>query len=196
MKSILQELNQIQLPLVLGEYKMIPFNIQTLEGLPEEFKDTATQMLKGIKDAVGTAYFTIHGKILKKGETLRRPGPHTDGNYEPVQMTFGGGGWKVGENGPQLGTPLHARQYVTDRGGIIMASNYYACNAWVGEFEALPLRGGDCSHIELGDPLKLKPNTVYYGNNHMIHESLPMADDVHRVMARITMPEHHEYGLI
>jgi hypothetical protein len=53
--------------------------------------------------------------------------------------------------------------------------------------------GGDCRHIALDAPFTLTENTVYYGNNHFIHESLPIAIDAHRVFARITLPENHQY---
>ena len=46
---------------------------------------------------------------------------------------------------------------------------------------------------EIGS-FKLKPNKIYYGNKHFIDESLPVSDDVHRVFARITMPEAHQYA--
>ena len=52
---------------------------------------------------------------------------------------------------------------------------------------------GDCSHIQLDEPFQLERNKVYYGNNHFIHESLEVKDDVHRVFVRITMPEDHEF---
>jgi len=196
MKSLAIETNKITLPLITGEYSMIPFCLKTLDGLTGEFKEIVDNMLKGINQRKGTAYFTFHGKTLKKGGTLRRGGAHTDGNYEPVNMSFGsggGGGWKVGENGAPINTAMHDRQYVNPLGGIILASNYEACNGWVGEYDNTPKMGGDCSHIKLDEPFKLKVNQVYYGNNHFIHESLPMSDDVHRVFARITLPENHEY---
>jgi hypothetical protein len=189
------ELNQIELPKFIGEYSMIPFNMKTLEGIPERFIDTVKQMLVGVPKIEGMAFFTIHGKRLKKGETLRRGGPHTDGNYEPYAMTFGGGGgWKIGENGPSIDSDLHARQYLSDKGGIILASNFHACNGWNGDYDEIPHVGGDCSHIDLGEHFELEPNKVYYGNNHFIHESLPMNGDTHRVFARITMPEDHEFS--
>lgn len=178
-----------------NKISMVPFDVASLAGIPEHLKATATQMLRGVS-ARGTAYFTIHGRKLKKGETLRRGGPHTDGNYEPHHMDFGkggGNGWKVGEDGPSIDSDLHARQYNAENGGLILASNYEACLGWLGEYDETPRIGGDCSHIELGDSFTLQRNSVYYGNNHFIHESLPMSENVHRVFARITLPEHHTY---
>lgn len=196
MKSLVVNTGSINLPLIIGEFPMMPFNIYTLEGLADEFKRLAIKMLDGVKHNGGTAFFTIHGKRLRKGETLRRGGPHVDGNYEPHLMTFGGGGWKVGQDGPAINTELHSRQYNNERGGIILASNYEACMGWIGEYEGLPKTGGDCSHIKLDEPFLLQRNKIYYGNNHFIHESLEVKDDVHRVFARITMPEGHEFNPI
>ena len=196
MRSMVRVQGVVKLPLIEGKHSMIPFNVLTLEGIPEEFRGVADSMLKGVKREAGTAFFTIHGRKLTAGGTLRRGGPHTDGNYEPHLMSFGGGGgngWKVGQDGPAINTALHGRQYNNERGGIIMASNYEACLGWVGVYDGLPNAGGDCSHLDLGRPFVLSRNVVYYGNNHFIHESLPVAHDVHRVLARITMPEDHSY---
>lgn len=193
-KSLVTQTGQIDLPLIEGEYSMIPFDLTSLEGLTGIFKEVVVQMLKGLPNLTGTAFFTIHGKNLKKGETLRRGGAHVDGNYEPHNMTFGNsGGWKVGQGGAPLGTELHSRQYVKETGGIILASNFPACLGWVGDFEGFPHSGGDCTHLELNTPFMLEKSKVYYGNNHFIHESLPMSEDVYRVFARITLPEDHQY---
>lgn len=191
MKSIFRETNAIELPFINEEISMIPFDLESLKGVPSEFIATVKTMLKGI-NTTGTAFFTIHGKTLKSGKTLRRPAPHTDGNYDPVSMSFGGG-WKVGENGAAINTDEHNRQYASDKGGIILATNYASCLGWLGEYDGLPSVGGDCRHIKLDEPYLLKANTVYYGNNHFIHESLPVGRDVHRVFARITLPEYHTF---
>ena len=193
MKSLAIKTGTIKLPNFDGELSMIPFDIQTLDGLTSELKKIATSLLKGVASSSGTAYFTIHGKTLKKGETLRRGGAHIDGNYEPHFMSFGGGGWKTGQEGRDVGHPVHDRQFLTETGGIVIASNYTACNGWLGEYEGIPMKGGDCTHMSLGDSFELEANGIYYGNNHFIHESLPMRGDSHRVMARITLPEHHIY---
>lgn len=184
-------LNKINLPLFTGEVSMVKFCLDSLEGLPLEFHNIARDMLKNV-EVNGNGYFTIHGKTLKKGETLRRPGPHTDGNYEPC--AWGNSGWKVGENGPAVDTQYHKDSYLNPNGGIILVSNYEACIGWIGEFEGDINVGGNCSSFNLDKgKITLEKNTVYYGNNHFIHESLPMQDDVHRVLARITLPMEHIY---
>lgn len=194
MKSMCRNLGKIEIPVMTGHISMVPFDMQTLKGIPEEYKASVENMLRGIKNRKGVAHFTIHGQTLKKSETQRRPGAHTDGNYVKTLLDWGGNGWKVGENGPSVGSTEHARLYETELGGMIIASNFQACNAYLGEFDGLPGVGGDCSKISLGEPsFKLEENNLYYGNNHFIHESLPMSEDVHRVMMRITLPEDHEF---
>lgn len=194
--SKVRELGKIEIPLIIGEYSMIPFNLKTLEGLNKEFKSLAIDLLKNLKTENEIGFFTIHGKVLKKGETLRRGGPHTDGSYDRNIFDWdnnSNGGWKVGENGPDINSNDHKRLYLNENGGIILASNYSACRGWIGNFEGIPDVGGDCSKLLLNIPFKLKSNTIYYGNNHFIHESLPMEDDIHRVFVRITLPETHKY---
>jgi hypothetical protein len=187
-KSI--KLNSIELPMFTGEVVMFPFDLNNYKG---SFEKIIANMLKLVPHSGGKAFFTLHGKSLKKGETLRRGGAHIDGNYEDNVMTFGGGGWKLGEKAPHVNTENHRRQYLSENGGIIIASNFESCLGWNGEFKGSPKSGGDCSHIELNKPFMLEANKVYHGNNHFIHESLPLSDCHHRVMARITMPESHTY---
>ena len=196
MISQFRETNVIALPFINQEVSMIPFDLKTLKGLPDYLINTAAMMLKGITCS-GIGYFTIHGKAIKNGKTLRRGAPHTDGNYEPVCMSFGGGGgngWKVGENGAAIDTDKHKRQYESSKGGLLLATNYASCLGWQGEYNGLPQVGGDCRHIKLDEPHLLQANKVYYGNNHFIHESLPVGRDIHRVFARITLPEDHVYS--
>jgi len=190
--------NSITLPNIIGKYPMIPFDLNTLEGLTDDIKVIASELLRGIKHSGGIAYMTVHGKVLKANETLRRDGKHTDGNFEPHPSAWdggGGNGWKVGEDDPVLDSELHQRAYLNECGGIIMASNYESSKGYVGEYEGTPANGGDCTHINTDDGFMLKANTVYYGNNHFIHESLAVTEDVHRVLVRITMPENHVYPI-
>lgn len=195
MKSTSTIVNTINLPLIDGEFSMISFDLQSLEGLPTEFKEIVQNMVKGVKGLVGEAYFTIHGKLLSKNDTLRRGGPHTDGSYDKQTYSWGGGsGWKVGENGPPVGSEPHTKLYAAETGGLILTSNFESCLGWEGEYEGAPAIGGDCKDIELDEPFMLEANKVYYGNNHFIHESLPVSEDVHRVFARITLPEDHVYA--
>ena len=193
-KSKAVKLNRVELPLYTGEVSMVRFDLETLAGLPSEFIKIAKEMLKNIK-ATGYGFFTIHGQVLKSGDTLRRPGPHVDGNYEPCSWDRGGGnGWKVNENGPSIDTDYHRDSYLKEEGGIILVSNYSSCLGWVGDFNGIIGVGGDCSKVNLNsESFMLDEDVVYYGNNHFIHESLPVDKDVHRVLARITLPMTHSF---
>lgn len=178
--------------MIEGEFSMIPFEIGSRRGLEGIFSRIAGSLLRNVDAGQGIAFLTVHGRKLRAGQTLRRGGPHTDGNYDRSVLDWGGG-WKIGENGPPIGSRDHARLYETTTGGIILASNFPACLGWTGEFDGLPGVGGDCSHISLNKPFMLERDTVYYGNNHFVHESLPVSEGCHRVFARITLPSNHRY---
>lgn len=139
--------------------------------------------------ASGIAYLTIDEKLVRNGQSHRRGGPHTDGNY-----IYGwGGGWLTGSAGRYLPENQHKEQYCSHTGGMIIASSYSACEGWVGEFSQEPKQGGCCSHVDLSamDNIKLNENTIYLGNSTFIHESLPVNKDVYRQLIRITLPHDH-----
>jgi hypothetical protein len=189
--SYAKPLNAIELPYHKGEVSMLPFDLSDLSTLPNEFVGAVEQMVKNLPNRIGTAYLTIHGKFVKKDKTLRRGAPHIDGNYLPSVKGWGntgGNGWKVGENGVKLNSQEHALSYANPNGGMLIASNYSACKGWVGNFDADAKEGGDCSHINLGEGFMLNANQVYYGNSQFIHESLPVDQDIFRVLFRITLP--------
>ena len=193
--SISKELNAISLPLYNGEVSMIPFELSDLTALPNELIKTVKEMIEHLPSKVGESYLTVHGKFVKKSKTLRRGAPHIDGNYikEICDWGQGGGnGWKVGENGVSLTSEYHKLSYQNKKGGMLMASNYSACMGWNGDYEGEAREGGDCSHIDLKNGFMLKANTVYYGSSQFIHESLPLSEDVFRVLFRITLPIDYE----
>jgi len=195
--SISKELNPIQLPFHEGKVTMLPFDLSDLKSVPFPFRATAKEMIQSLPKKVGTAFLTVHGKLVEKANTLRRGLPHIDGNYIPRLAYWpneggGGNGWKVGENGNVLDSKEHKLSYETETGGFLIASNHSACMGWNGTFEGSPNKGGDCSHIELGKGFMLKANKIYYGNSRFIHESLPVKKDVHRIMYRITLPSDYQ----
>lgn len=155
----------------------------------ERWLDTIKSIVEYAPKKTGLAYLTIDEKFVKQGESHRRGGPHTDGNY-----LFGwggnGSGWLTGENGRILPKDKHEQQYCSDKGGMLIVSSYEACKGWNGEFEGQPNQGGDCSHLNLSemDSFILKKNTLYWGNSTFIHESLPLNTNVKRQLVRITLP--------
>jgi len=187
------ELNSININNIGVKIGMKPFDLDTLEGVPLDWKETVSQMILGLNLKVGTAFLTIHGKQIKASETHRRGGAHIDGNFlmKGWGGNQGGNGWKVDGNGIGLTQSEHNRSYCSRNGGMLIASTYPACMGWNGNYKGESGIGGDCSNIELGEGFIMKPNTVYYGNSQFIHESLPLDKDVHRTLIRITLPENH-----
>lgn len=194
--SVSKELNSVEIPFFKGEVSMLPFDLSDLKTLPIEFRETARQMVKNLPNKIGEAFLTVHGKLVKKSKTLRRGAPHIDGNFlESLKWGSGGGGngWKVGENGNVLSSTEHKLSYKNKKGGMLITSNYSACKGWNGVYNGEAGVGGDCRHIELEEGFMLESNKVYYGNSQFIHESLPVKEDVHRIMYRITLPINHEF---
>ena len=70
-KSISKELNTIQIPFYKGELSMLPFNLNDLTTIPNEFRETVEQMVKNLPDKLGTAFLTVHGKFVKKIKNLK-----------------------------------------------------------------------------------------------------------------------------
>ena len=190
--SISKELYEVQIPNFTGEVKMLPFNLENLSEIPNQFKEMVSKMIEVLPFKKGIAYLTIDGKLVEKGKTQRRGGVYIDGNYLPSLSwggNGGGNGWKVGEGGRILSSIEHKQSYETETGGMLIASTYPACRGWNGTFDGKPYVGGDCTRIEgLDEGFVLKPNTVYYGNSQWLHESLPIDKTTHRVVARITLP--------
>jgi len=187
--SISQKLYSVQIPDYTGEIKMMPFSLETLAEIPQQFNSMVAKMIEFLPIKQGIAYLTVDGKIVEKGKSHRRGGVHIDGNY--IQETHswgGGGGWKVGEGGRILSSEHHKLSYENETGGMLIASTYPACKGWNGIFEGNPYVGGDCSRIKVGEGFMLEPNTAYYGNSQFLHESLPIEETTHRVVARITLP--------
>jgi hypothetical protein len=75
---------------------------------------------------------------------------------------------------------------------MLIASSHKGCKGWNGTFDGNPGIGGDCSHIDLNGGFILKPNMIYYGNSQWIHESLPLEEEIHRNLIRITLPLEYQ----
>lgn len=81
MKSISVKLGEVEIPKYIGEVKMKPFYLSSLEGVPNEFKEVVTQMIESLPVKVGKAYLTVDGRLVKKYTSHRKDGKHIDGNY-------------------------------------------------------------------------------------------------------------------
>ena len=166
-----------------------------LEGVPEQYHALVNQMLAdaGIPEHTGF-YVTIDEQSLKKDAKLRRGGVHIDGNY---LFGWGGNGWLNGVPGRMLTEEQQRLQYDSPLGGVIMASNFQACEAFVGSIEGKAGLGGDCGHLrdKLGEmeSFWLKENVVYLGNSTFVHEGHVVSEDVDRQLIRITLDTTYQY---
>lgn len=137
-------------------------------------------------------YVTIDEQFVRKGNTQRRGGVHIDGNWF-LTGELNGGVWKVGG---YWGTDREFSRH----GGMIIASNYSSCAAWLGEFKGEPGAGGCCDHMKdqlaTKEKLIMKANVAYLTNSTCVHESLPLDKDVYRRLVRITLPADRDINTL
>lgn len=182
--------NTVSFPKNTGErIYMMPFTIK--DGLPEHvsrWQQTVDSMLSAI-DTDETMYLMVDQGLIKSGDSHRRAGVHIDGN------------WIASDDGviAKYKTQFSGRH---DTGGghrmlladesLILASDVSACAAYIGDFDGSPDDGGDCSHIDVSGSrrVQLKANKAYTGNVTMLHESLPVEEDIMRSLVRINVPNH------
>lgn len=157
--------------------------------------------LSGIYHGIG--FITIDEKILKMGESHRRPGLHVDGVYrkgmgESAGSWGGGGGggsWGGGAPIPRPGGAWGGGGGggVWSGRGMLLVSSYSGCRAWDQVFAGRPGDEGECEHLrnQLCDEcvVDLIPHTVYWLNPLCVHESLPMnAISTQRQLVRLSFP--------
>lgn len=195
------KLGKASVPKYDGRIYMLPFELNNLNSIPEEFIDVVTKMVSSLTNKIGTAYLIVDGRVVKFSETHRKGGAHIDGNYlgSCVQSEDGWGGWSNENVGWSSwnGTGIkiengHEKSYESSKGGILLLSNYPASRGWNGTFSGHVGKGGDCSHINLPDGFILEQNTIYFGNSQWIHESMPIDKTTHRTIIRITLPLDYE----
>ena len=167
-----------------------------LQGVPEQYHSVIDKMLQdaGIPAHTGF-YVTIDEQFLKKSNKLRRGGVHIDGNY-----LFGwgsSGGWLNGTPGRLLTEEQQRLQYHSDLGGVVMASTFMACEAFVGTVDGAAGRGGDCEHLRdqfsKMENFWLEENITYLGNSTFIHEGHVVSQDTNRQLVRLTLDTTYQY---
>lgn len=151
----------------------------------EDFRDPVLDLISAAGASEGEAHLTVDEKLVKKGMSQRRPGPHVDGCFRASQMSWGGGGG---------GGWLH---YCNDVGAssigrmaVIVAASVPGCRAWKGVFEGRPAKDGDLSHLsdQLGEGEILGANFGFLLSPDCVHESLVFKDDTLRTFLRIALP--------
>jgi hypothetical protein len=188
----------IQFPDFKGEHVYMARNLagHGLQGVPNQYHSIINKMLSSAKIPQHTGFYvTIDEQALRKDAKLRRGGVHIDGNYV---FGWGGNGWLNGVAGRMLTEDQHRIQYQSELGGVIMASNFQACEAFVGTIEGVAGQGGDCEHLrdklpEM-DSFWLKENVVYHGNSTFIHEGHVVSQDVKRQLVRLTLDTTYKYS--
>ncbi len=164
---------------------MMPFEMGNIHSIPDSL-DHYKPMLQSIfereplrywfrmyyKD-MRVGYLTIDEKVVKAGQTHRRAGLHVDGVYKSQGGGWGGGGGSWGGNR-----------------GFLVAANRYGCRAWKQSFEGYPKDEGECDHLapQLGQPISLSANVLYFLNPLCVHESMPMVEDTPRQFFRLSFP--------
>lgn len=181
------EMGRVEFPEFLGErIYMREFRLET--GLPADLKrwqPTVDQMLVGV-DTDEPIYLMVDQGMVKANTSHRRPGAHIDGYWIAAKQRHGGGGGHAG----RWDRPSWNSCDFDKAEGLILASDFCACRALVGEFEGSPGEGGDCSMLDLSQlaEVKLLAGIAYAGNVTMVHESLPVACDTARTLVRLSVP--------
>jgi hypothetical protein len=188
-QSRVTQIGKVEFPAFLAErVYMREFRLET--GLPSDLKrwqTTVDQMLAGI-DTDEPIYLMIDQGVIKANTSHRRPGAHIDGYWIAAKQRHGGGGGHASRwdnPSPQWNTCDFSKPEA-----LILASDFCASRALVGEFEGAPGEGGDCSMLDLSElsEVRLQAGIAYAGNVTMVHESLPVAKDTVRTLVRLSVP--------
>lgn len=148
----------------------------------EDYLEPVKQLLSAAKVTAGKAWMTVDEKLIKAGQSQRRPRPHVDGRFNMVTTKWGGGGggWNHSCNlVPTVRTP------------VIVAASVAGCRAWEGCFTGTPKQDGDLSHIseQLGVGTVLPANVGYLLSGDCVHESMIFQEDTKRTFLRIALPQ-------
>lgn len=216
MKSQHTEIGAVPFPEFRGDrVYMAPF--YQAAGLPpelERWQPTVDAMLSGIKSD-GPIYLMVDQGVVHGGATHRRPGMHVDGVWIPSLQCHGGGGGggrhvHTPSGGhrqrPVVPNPLepfhhHAPGTVPGRPPahhhaaanddiLVLASSAIGCDVLVGDWDGVPGRGGDMSHLDLSglERRTTRPGVAYAGSAlEMIHASVPASTTVARTLVRLNI---------
>jgi hypothetical protein len=148
----------------------------------EDYLLPVTRLCKAAGALAGIAHMTVDEKLVLAGKSQRKPKPHVDGCFIPLQNSWGHSGWAHGCN--------HVETEKIGRMPVIVAASVAGCRAWRGLFDAEPTNVGDLSHIldQLGPGELLPANVGYLLSPDGIHESLIFDHDTKRSFLRIALP--------
>lgn len=161
-------------------------------GLPNGMKiwqPIVDEMLFGI-ETDGPIYLMVDQGNVKRGQTLRRPGPHIDGHWVPGKYAHGNP--SPGHSNPPDRHQQPGRHCLPYDGKelILLTSNFYGCDALVGEYEGEFGEGGECGGMMWKGMFreKMRDNHIYTGDVYTVHEAIPSLAEGHRTVVRLNVP--------
>jgi hypothetical protein len=163
--------------------------------LPRQYWDMSAQMVKDANlDPNMPVFVTIDEREVLIGTQHRRGGLHIDGHF---LFSWKNGGWLNGVPGRVLTPEQHKAQYQCNKGGMLIASNYYGCDAFLGVVQGIPGQGGDCEHLrhtlDSMEKISMEPNRAYLTNSMCVHQSMPLDATVKRQLIRITLDHNFQF---
>lgn len=208
-----------------GDMKLNVFPIRHLAPqLPEQYslwQPAVSRMLSLVPYSKGhdQHYVTIDSRFFTTRDTQRREGVHIDGNFcaDPdfcnngQRAAWGGttstwGGTKVTPElvitmpwvSPYGITPPLGQYVSSDKGGILTACSYAACEVYEGKFNGEMLSEGDCAAMDLSaaKPRLLPQGQVYFMSSDTPHESIPVPKGTRRTFLRITLDHAYPNKLL
>ncbi|QCG77877.1 hypothetical protein SEA_SMOKINGBUNNY_66 [Gordonia phage SmokingBunny] len=189
------------------------------DGLPADlarWQPTVDAMLDGI-DVDGVAFLMIDQGIVEAGNLHRRGGLHVDGHWidgshgtpapsyprhsappprrhyapAPIRHVPPMPDWHRNP-APRHDAPApgHHSHHGGPREALLLATDVYACDAYVGGFDGPIGEGGDCSHVDVTplDRVELRDGTCWAGNVALLHQSVPVPVTTARTLVRLNVP--------
>lgn len=190
-------LNPVSFPIFeLAKVRMAPTLAKDIDQVvPKSYGALAHQLVCDANlDPEMKLFVTIDEREVLMGTQHRRGGLHIDGQF---LFSWGGGGWLNGVPGRMLSPDQHRAQYQSNLGGMVIASNYYGCDAFLGEVKGIPGQGGDCEHLrdtlDTMERISMEPNRAYLTNSMCVHQSLPLDATIKRQLIRLTLDHNFQF---
>lgn len=191
LRSDYRPLAKVALPPYAGRQKyMHTFDLSNPVMAPgfEDYMDVVKVLCEIAGATKGLAHMTVDEKVIRPGQSQRRPKPHVDGCFMPKINIWGhepSPGWLHGCNN----IPLSEYK----RMPVIVVASEVGCRAWRGIFDGEPKSDGDLSHIELNEGEVLPANVGYLLSPDCVHESMIQSKEVRRSFLRIALPTDFEF---
>jgi hypothetical protein len=187
LNSYARPLCAVTLPPMLGRQVYMHSFDASAPSMPEgceDYRPSVVALLASAGIQSGTIHMTIDEKVVRAGQSQRRPGPHVDGCFIPSAESWGhgggSGGWNHGCNNIPTDYP--------GRMPVIVAASVEGCKVWEGQFDAEPKSDGDLSHLELGEGVVVPANVGYLLSPDCVHESMTLPRDIPRTFLRLALP--------